>query len=205
MPITNVAGIRHRQYLVLVLRYWCFGQYWYWYWYWKSQISKYWYWYWKTDSAGIGIGIGIDLEKHSFQKLQQISTRDIKTPIVTTKLSKSAKTGLICPYMDDLKQLWECHVVKSTLSIGIGIEVLAFWPVLVLVLVLKIPDFQVLVLVLTFCPSRVLVLVLTSGLSEVLVLVWPNWYCLCLIHRQESQINGTINKHLDHQKEKEYG
>ena len=25
--------------------------------------------------------------------------------------------------MDDLKQLWECHVVKSTLSIGIGIEV----------------------------------------------------------------------------------
>ena len=31
---------------------------------------------------------------------------------------------------------------------GIGIEVLVFWPVLVLVLVLKIPNFQVLVLVL---------------------------------------------------------
>ena len=147
--------IRHRQYLVLVLRYWCFGQYWYWYWYWKSQISKYWYWYWywKTDSVGIGIGIGIDLKKYSFHRLQQISKIDIKTPIVTTKLSKSAKTGLICPYMDDLKQLWECHVVKSTLSIGIGIEVLVFLPVLVLVLVLKIPNFQVLVLALKnwFC------------------------------------------------------
>ena len=31
---------------------------------------------------------------------------------------------------------------------GIGIEVLVFWPVLVLVLVLKIPKFEVLVLVL---------------------------------------------------------
>ena len=66
--------------------------------------------------------------------------------IVPNKLSKSAKTGHVCPYMDDFKQLCECYVVKSTLSIGIGIEVLEFWPVLVLVLVLKIPDFQVLVL-----------------------------------------------------------
>ena len=64
-------------------------------------------------SIGIGIenpkfpsiGIGIDLKKQSFPELQQISKRDIKTPIVTTKLSKSAKTGLICPYMDDLEQL----------------------------------------------------------------------------------------------------
>ena len=88
--------------------------------------------------------------------------------------------------MDDLEQLCECHVIKSTLSIGIGIEVLGFWPVLVLVLVLKISFNQelVLVLVLTLCPLRVLVLVLvlTLGLSEVLVLVWPNWYCLCLLH-----------------------
>ena len=78
--LISTIHIRHRQYLVLVLRYWCFGQYWYWYWYWKSQISKYWYWYWywKTDSAGIGIGIGIDLKKHSFPKLQQIYKRDIK-------------------------------------------------------------------------------------------------------------------------------
>ena len=87
--------------------------------------------------------------------------------------------------MDDLEQLCECHVIKSTLSIGIGIEVLGFWPVLVLVLVLKISFNQelVLVLVLTLCPLRVLVLVLvlTLGLSEVLVLVWPNWYCLCLL------------------------
>ena len=29
--------------------------------------------------------------------------------------------------MDDLKQFYECHIVKSTLSIGIGIEVLEFW------------------------------------------------------------------------------
>ena len=89
--------------------------------------------------------------------------------------------------MDDLKQLCECHVVKSPLSIGIGIEVLVFWPVLVLVLALKISFNQelVLVLVLILGPSRVLVLVLvlTLGLSEVLVLVlvWPNWYCLCLV------------------------
>ena len=85
--------------------------------------------------------------------------------------------------MDDLKQLCECHVVKSPLSIGIGIEVLEFRPVLVLVLVLKISFNQELVLVLILGPSRVLVLVLTLGLSEVLVLVlvWPNWYCLCLM------------------------
>ena len=87
--------------------------------------------------------------------------------------------------MDDFKQLCECYVVKSTLSIGIGIEVLDFWPVLVLVLVLKMSFNQelVLVLVLTLGPSGVLVLVLVlpSGLSEVLVLVWQNWYCLCLV------------------------
>ena len=84
--------------------------------------------------------------------------------------------------MDDLKQLCECYVVNPPLSIGI--EVLEFWPVLVLVLVLKISFNQELVLVLILGPSRVLVLVLTLGLSEVLVLVWPNWYCLCL--------NGTF-------------
>ena len=55
---------------------------------------------------GIGIGIGIDLKKYLFYRLlSKISKINIKTPIVTTKLSKSAKTGLICPYMDDLKQL----------------------------------------------------------------------------------------------------
>ena len=76
--------------------------------------------------------------------------------------------------MDDLKQLCECYVVKSPLSIGvwasIGIEVLEFGPVLVLVLVLVLKiSFQELVLVLILGPSRVL------------VLVWPNWYCLCLM------------------------
>ena len=72
-PYYYVVFNRHRQYLRLVLRYWCFGRYWYWYWYWKSKfpsigigigieyltvqvlvlvlvlkiwISKYWYWYW---------------------------------------------------------------------------------------------------------------------------------------------------------------
>ena len=88
-------------------------------------------------------------------------------------VSKIAKTGLVCPYVDDLRPLCECHVVKFPLSIGIGIEVLEFWPVLVLVLVLKISFNQelVLVLVLILGPSRVLVLVLTSGLSVILVLV----------------------------------
>ena len=39
--------------------------------------------------------------------------------------------------MDYLNQICEGFVVKSTLSIGIGFEVLELWPVLVLVLVLK--------------------------------------------------------------------
>ena len=123
--------------------------------------------------ASIGIGIGIDPKRHSFPKLQQIPKRDIQTPFVTKKLSKSAKTGLVCPYVDDLRQLCQCQIVKSPLSIGIGIEVLEFWPVLVLVLVLKILLNQelVLVLVLILGPSRILVLVLTSGLSVILVLV----------------------------------
>ena len=71
---TQQMWTRHRQYLVLVLRYWCFGRYWYWYWYWKSQFPRYWYWYWywKIDSEGIGIGIGIDLKMHSSPNLQQI-------------------------------------------------------------------------------------------------------------------------------------
>ena len=46
--MTDYIHSRHRQYLVLVLRYWPSGRYWYWYWYWKSEFS------------GIGIGIGID-------------------------------------------------------------------------------------------------------------------------------------------------
>ena len=41
-----------------------------------------------------------------------------------------------------------CIVYQTQTIPGIGIEVLVFWPVLVLVLVLKIPNFQVLVLVL---------------------------------------------------------
>ena len=62
--------------------------------------------------------------------------------------------------MEDSNQLCECYVVKSTLSFGIDIEVLEFWPVLVLVLVLKMSFNKelVLVLVLTSCPLGVLVL-----------------------------------------------
>ena len=45
--------IRDRQYLVLVLRYWCLGGYWYWYWYWNPKFP------------GIGIGIVIDHQQLS--------------------------------------------------------------------------------------------------------------------------------------------
>ena len=125
-------------------------------------------------SIGIGIGIenpklpsiGIGIEKLILQVLvlgcvliskgihSQRCSRSPKetflTLIVPNKLSKSARTGLACPYMDDFKQLCECYVVKSTLSIGIGIVVLE------LVLVLKC-HFQ----------ELVLVLVLTLGQSGV--------------------------------------
>ena len=147
--------------------------------------------------ASIGIGIGIEKlillvlvlglvltskAVHS-QSCSRYPKETFNHLLFQTNYPKVPKTGLVCPYMDYLKQLFECHEEKSTLSIGIGIEVLGFWPVLVLVLVLKISFNQELVLVLTLGPSGVLVLVLTSGLSEVLVLVlvWPNWYCLCLV------------------------
>ena len=90
------------------------------------------------------------------------------------------------------------YVVKLGKSIGIGIEVLVFGPVLVLVLTLRhsrvlvlvlsidLGQMGVLVLVLGIGLSRigVLVLVLSIGLSQFLVLVlvlrYENWYCWCL-------------------------
>ena len=87
------VGGRHRQYLVLVLRY---------------QVLRLWpvlvlalvlkipssqvlvlvltNWF----SRLIGIGIGIDLKRHSSPNLQQIPKRDLYTLIVCFKLSKSA-------------------------------------------------------------------------------------------------------------------
>ena len=47
---TSHVYSRHRQYLVLVLRYWGFDQYWYWYWYWGLHFGRYWYWYWYWGS-----------------------------------------------------------------------------------------------------------------------------------------------------------
>ena len=120
---------RYRQYLVLVLRYWCFGRYWYWYWYWKSQFPRYWYWYWywKIDSEGIGIGIGIDLKRHSSPNLQQIPKWYLYTLIISFKLSKSAYIIPLCPFMEDSKHFWKCYVTEFTLIIGFGIEILEFW------------------------------------------------------------------------------
>ena len=46
---------------------------------------------------------------------------------------------LLCfSYDIEFEQFCEGYVVKLTASIGIGIEVLVFWPVLVLVLVLTL-------------------------------------------------------------------
>ena len=93
------------------------------------------------------------------------------------------------------------YVVKLGKSIGIGIEVLVFGPVLVLVLVLNLRHSRVLVLVLSIDLGQmgvlvlvlgiglrqigVLVLVLSIGLSQILVLVlvlrYEFWYCWCLV------------------------
>ena len=93
------------------------------------------------------------------------------------------------------------YVVKLGKSIGIGIEVLVFGPVLVLVLVLTLRHSRVLVLVLSIDLGQmgvlvlvlgiglsqigVLVLVLSIGLSQILVLVlvlrYEYWYCWCLV------------------------
>ena len=95
------------------------------------------------------------------------------------------------------------YVVKLGKSIGIGIEVLVFGPVLVLVLVLTLRHSRVLVLVLSIDLGQmgvlvlvlgiglsqigVLVLVLSIGLSQILVLVlvlrYEYWYCWCLLQR----------------------
>ena len=55
--------------------------------------------------------------------------------------------------MDEFKQLRECYVVKSTLSIGI-IEVLDFWPLLVLVLTLGPSGFRSIGIGIDFWPVK---------------------------------------------------
>ena len=115
--------------------------------------------------------------------------------------TKIAIICLIFPYLKEWELIFRSCVVKLGESIGIGIEVLMFGPVLVLVLVLTLRHSRVLVLVLSIdlaqmgvlvlvlsiglSQTGVLVLVLSIGLSQFLVLVlvlrYEYWYCWCLI------------------------
>ena len=107
------------------------------------------------DFPGIGIGIGI--EDLVFQVLvlvlvlnfcicqvlsDQHSVHDTKvcpkSQLQLSNLANNAVNMLLSSYLMELEQFLEGYVVKLTASIGIGIEVLVFGPVLVLVLVLKI-------------------------------------------------------------------
>ena len=83
--------------------------------------------------------------------------------------SNNAISSLIFPYLMEWELICRFYVVKLGKSIGIGIEVLVFGPVLVLVLTLR--HSRVLVLVLSIDLGRMGVLVLGIGLSQYLVLV----------------------------------
>ena len=61
-----------------------------------------------------------------------------KSHFQVSNLANNAVIMLLLSYLIELEQFYEGYGVKLTASIGIGIEVLVFWPVLVLVLVLKI-------------------------------------------------------------------
>ena len=80
-------------------------------------------------------------------------------------LTNKAAIWLFHSYLIEWASISKCYVVKSIKSIGIGIEVLEFGPVVVLVLVLYSSQMRVLVLVLVLAlshsPVLVLVLVLT--------------------------------------------
>ena len=64
-----------------------------------------------------------------------------KSQFQVSNVANNAVIMLLLSYLIELEHFYECYAVKLTASIGIGIEVLVFWPVLVLVLVLKIPFF----------------------------------------------------------------
>ena len=57
-----------------------------------------------------------------------------KCHLQVSNLANKAVIELLFSYLMQFEQFCEGYVVKSTASIGIGIEVLVFWPVLVLVL-----------------------------------------------------------------------
>ena len=61
-----------------------------------------------------------------------------KSLLEVSNLIKIAPSTIISSYLMNWGPFCECYVLKLVASIGIGIEVLVFWPVLVLVLVLKI-------------------------------------------------------------------
>ena len=65
-----------------------------------------------------------------------------KSQFQVSNLANNAVIMLLLSYLIELEQFCEDYEVKLTASIGIGIEVLVFWPVLVLVLVLKIRFFR---------------------------------------------------------------
>ena len=106
-----------------------------------------------------GIGIGIGIEDLGFQVLVLVLTFSIcqvlsdqpcvhgskdcpQSHFQVSNLANNAVIMLLLSYLIELEQFCEGYVEKLTASIGIGIEVLVFWPVLVLVLVLKIPFFR---------------------------------------------------------------
>ena len=96
-----------------------------------------------------------------------------KANLQVSNLTNDAVFWLIYSYLIEWASICKSYVVKSIESIGIGIEVLVFGPVLVLVLVLTSSQMRVLVLVLVLASSHgpVLVLVLALSQSPVLVLV----------------------------------
>ena len=172
---------RDRQYLVLVLRYWCLGRYWYWYWYWNPDFPRIGIGigidHQHLSGIGIGIGIeigqlpgigiGIDPSVLQYQYLLYDTKLLSKANLQVSYLTNDAVFWLIYSYLKQWASVCKSYIVKSMESIGIGIEVLVFWPVLVLVLVLTLSQMKVLVLVLVLAlsqsPVLVLVLVLTSA------------------------------------------
>ena len=87
-----------------------------------------------------------------------------------SNLTNDAIFWLFHSFWIEWASIFKFYVVKSIESIGIGIEVLEFGPVLVLVLVLTSNQMRVLVLVLVLASSHSPVLVLVLALSQSTVL-----------------------------------
>ena len=99
---------------------------------------KYWYWYWGNGLwASIGIGIGIDPFAPQDQYQYQGTKRTQNACFKAHFLANIAIISHIFPYLIEWDLICRSYVVKLGESIGIGIEVLVFGPVLVLVLTLR--------------------------------------------------------------------